>query len=51
MDTINPVTLKPPAQVLMTIGNEVIEITATPQANLKLDEPLDKKEKRSGLTE
>jgi len=51
MDTINPVTLKPPAQVFMTVGNEVIEITATPQANLKLDEPLDKKEKRSGLTE
>jgi len=29
----------------MIVRNKVIEITATPQANLKLDEPLDKKEK------
>jgi len=49
--TINPVTISPPVPVLMTVGNEVIEITDTPQANLRLDEPLYKKKKRAGLTE
>ena len=51
MVTINPVTTSPPVPVLMTVGNEVIEITDIPQANLRLDEPLYKKEKRAGLTE
>jgi len=51
MATINPVTTSPPVPVLMTVGNEVIEITDIPQANLRLDEPLYKKEKRAGLTE
>ena len=51
MATINPVTTSPPVPVLMTVGNEVIEIIDIPQANLRLDEPLYKKEKRAGMTE
>ena len=47
MATINPVTTSPPVPVLMTVGNEVIEIIDIPQANLRLDEPLYKKEKRA----
>ena len=51
MATINPVTTNLPVPAIMTVGNEVIEITDTPQANLRLDEPIYKKEKRAGLTE
>jgi len=51
MASINPVTTSPPVPVLMAVGNEVIEITDTPQVNLWLDEPLYKKEKRTGFTE
>jgi len=45
MATINPSTTNPPAPFLLTVGNEVIEITATPQANLRLYEDLYKKDK------
>jgi len=51
MATIDPVTTNPPIPVFMTVENEGIEITATPQANLRLNESLYKKEKRAGLTE
>jgi len=45
MATINPVTTNPHVPVLMTVGNEVIKITDTPQANLRLDEPLTRRRK------
>jgi len=40
MATINPVTTNLPVPAIMTVGNEVIEITATPQVNLRFYQPL-----------
>jgi len=50
MATINPIRTDPTVPVLMTVEYEVTEITA-PQANMRLGEPLYKKETRAGVTE